>query len=209
MRFISLLPLCVFAFAHPGPRGNTPASPEKEPSLFARDQALQPSTRDNSSTTPRLTSDEHHDPLCYSHQDQRQRNEVGMEQCMPIINALLAEHDVDVWLNPGRRFEKHYRSCFITVYGRAKQEGNPYVGATYQDIAEMMTTVLSICRGTRDRIGRPRFGKGGRVKVGKMGEDWLGFWLDIEGQPPMWRTPSLLDSPRTMSNITSVDDATT
>ena len=211
MRRQVVLSFCVLSVVSFGSLRKAPSRLENDPELlqFMQNQHFSPI---NLSTTNSLTNAGLYNPLCFQFDDHRipgqgqLRNEITMEQCKPVIDSLIEEHDVDVWLRRGQRFQRNQGLCYIAVRGPTNQSDNPYVGATYGDLARLMIRILSVC--TVDAPGPRKFGKGGRIRIGKDDDEWLGFWLEVQGQPFMWQRPTRLRLPSTVSNITSVEDIT-
>ena len=127
-------------------------------------------------------------------------------QCDRLVDWLVQDHDHDddLWIRRGQRFRAGRGSCFIMVQGSVHQPDNPYTGATYSDLARLIVRVQSYCTRRPDNIGK--YNKGGTIKIGEIGEEFLGFWLHVQGQPFDNRRPtSLLSS---ASNQSSTVDST-
>ena len=166
----------------------------------------------NISTANLLTNAGLYDPMCFNYDDHITpgfgplRNVITLAQCQPLLDTLIEEHDVDMWLRRGQRFHRNHGSCYIAVRGPINQSDNPYVGATYGDLARLMIKILSTC--TLDSPGPRRHGKGGRIRIGKGDEEWLGFWLEVQGQPFVWRLRPWPRLPPAIPNTNSVSNAT-
>ena len=210
MNLLTLLILCGPTIAFPYELDNSHTGAQRVGRPVKNEEALQLHLRNStiltSSSNARLYT-----PQCFI---ERRGNPGGFptrpdmqpRQCDGLVDWLVQEHDHDddLWLRRGQRFRAGRASCFVMVQGPVHQSDNPYTGATYSDLARLIVRVLSYCTRGPDNIGR--YNKGGTIKIGEVGEEFLGFWLYVQGQPFDNRRPTGLLS--SASNQSSAVDST-
>ena len=210
MGLLALLIFCGLTIAFPYELDNSHTGVQRVGRSVKEEEALQLQLSNSTSLTS-SSADRLYTPQCFI---QRPGNPGGFpikpdmqpRQCNRLVDWLVREHDHDddLWLRRGQRFRAGRGSCFIMVQGAVHQSDNPYTGATYSDLARLIIRVVSYCTREPDNIGR--YNKGGTIKIGEVDEEFLGFWLSVQGQPFDNRRPTGLLS--SASNQSSIVDST-